>query len=72
MDETNEEIVIRPVVCKACNWRWTPRLPGRPSRCPKCGSATWDTGRRRDPYRRRGENVQAAQNANVQSEGAQS
>ena len=36
-------------VCRAirraglpCGHQWRPRIPGRPPRCPKCGSVHWD------------------------------
>ena len=28
--------------CQRCGQSWHPRLPGKPRRCPKCGSACWD------------------------------
>lgn len=28
--------------CQRCGHLWHPRLPGKPRRCPDCGSACWD------------------------------
>lgn len=30
--------------CLMCSYKWLPRKVGKPRKCPRCQSFTWDTG----------------------------
>ena len=34
--------MAQQLFCLRCGGVWTPRMDGRPSRCPKCMSPLWD------------------------------
>lgn len=36
--------------CKRCGYRWIPRTPKKPERCPNCNSPYWDKEYSRKDY----------------------
>lgn len=33
---------VKTLHCLRCGCEWLPRIPGKPVRCPRCGSFVWD------------------------------
>jgi len=46
MKEHKNKVILHK--CLRCLWNWAQRGIEHPRRCPKCGSAYWDTKRRKE------------------------
>lgn len=42
MEEQARTITVMLCHCVRCNWDWTSRSEGKPKRCAKCKSGSWE------------------------------